>query len=189
MVAYFEEFLIEQHRNGKTPILVIDEAQTLHPPLLELLRQLLNFETNTEKLLQIILFGDNDLLLRLDRSPALKDRVTIFGALTSLSRQVSDDLIAFRYRVAGGSTLPFGQDALAAIFKYSQGLPRRICRICDNALISAFSNKLQTIDEAMITNIAEEIRLNEPSKPTRQKAGRKPRQQTSEIGTQAERTV
>jgi general secretion pathway protein A len=157
MVAYFEEFLIEQHRNGKTPILVIDEAQTLHPPLLELLRQLLNFETNTEKLLQIILFGDNDLLLRLDRSPALKDRVTIFGALTSLSRQDSDDLIAFRYRVAGGSTLPFGQDALAAIFKYSQGLPRRICRICDNALIRAFSNKLQTIDEAMITNIAEEI--------------------------------
>jgi len=94
MVAYFEEFLIEQHRNSKTPILVIDEAQTLHPPLLELLRQLLNFETNTEKLLQIILFGDNDLLLRLDRSPTLKDRVTIFGALTSLSRQDSDDLIA-----------------------------------------------------------------------------------------------
>ena len=51
MVAYFEEFLIEQHRNGKTPILVIDEAQTLRPPSLELLRQLLNFETNTEKLL------------------------------------------------------------------------------------------------------------------------------------------
>jgi general secretion pathway protein A len=45
MVAYFEEFLIEQHRNGKTPILVIDEAQTLRPPALELLRQLLNFET------------------------------------------------------------------------------------------------------------------------------------------------
>jgi general secretion pathway protein A len=99
MVAYFEEFLIEQHRNGKTPILVIDEAQTLRPPALELLRQLLNFETNTEKLLQIILFGDNDLLLRLDNSPALKDRVTILGALTSLSRQDSDDLIAFRYQV------------------------------------------------------------------------------------------
>jgi general secretion pathway protein A len=189
MVAYFEEFLIEQHHNGKTPILVIDEAQTLHPPLLELLRQLLNFETNTEKLLQIILFGDNDLLHRLDRAPALKDRVTIFGALTSLSRQDSDDLIAFRYRVAGGSTLPFGQDALASIFKYSQGLPRRICRICDNALIRAFSHNLQTVDEAMITNIAEEIRLAEPSTPTRQKAGRKPRQKTAEVRPQAERTV
>jgi general secretion pathway protein A len=190
MVAYFEEFLIEQHKNGKTPTLVIDEAQTLRPPSLELLRQLLNFETNTEKLLQIILFGDNDLLLRLDRSPALKDRVTIFGALTSLSRQDSDDLITFRYRVAGGSTLPFGQDALAAIFKYSQGLPRRICRICDNALIRAFSNNLQTVDEAMITSIAEEIRLNEPSTPTKQKAGRKPRQKRESIQVaQAERSV
>jgi general secretion pathway protein A len=183
MVAYFEEFLIEQHKNGKTPILVIDEAQTLRPPSLELLRQLLNFETNTEKLLQIILFGDNDLLLRLDRSPALKDRVTIFGALTSLSRQDSDDLITFRYRVAGGSTL-------AAIFKYSQGLPRRICRICDNALIRAFSNNLQTVDEAMITSIAEEIRLNEPSTPTKQKAGCKPRQKRADIQVaQAERSV
>jgi general secretion pathway protein A len=189
MVAYFEEFLIEQHRNGKTPILVIDEAQTLRPPSLELLRQLLNFETNTEKLLQIILFGDNDLLLRLDNAPALKDRVTIFGALTSLSRQDSDDLIAFRYRVAGDNTLPFGQDALAAIFKYSQGLPRRICRICDNALIRAFSHNLQTVDEAMITNIAEEIRLSETSTPTRQKAGRKPRQKAVEIGEYAERAV
>ena len=189
MVTYFEEFLIEQHKSGKTPILVIDEAQTLRPPALELLRQLLNFETNTEKLLQIILFGDNDLLLRLDRSPALKDRVTIFGALTSLSRQDSDDLIAFRYRVAGGDSLPFGQDALAAIFKYSQGLPRRICRICDNALIRAFSNKLQTVDEAMITSIAEEIRLNETTAPTKQKAGRKPRQKIPEVATQVERTV
>jgi general secretion pathway protein A len=189
MVAYFEEFLIEQHRNGKTPILVIDEAQTLHPPLLELLRQLLNFETNTEKLLQIILFGDTDLLLRLDRAPALKDRVTIFGALTSLSRQDSDDLISFRYRVAGGDSLPFGQDALAAIFKYSQGLPRRICRICDNALIHAFSHKLQTVDGAIIKNVAEEIRLAEPSMPTRQKAGRKPRQKTEEVRTQVERTL
>jgi hypothetical protein len=91
--------------------------------------------------------------------------------------------------VAGGSTLPFGQDALAAIFKYSQGLPRRICRICDNALIRAFSNNLQTVDEAMITSIAEEIRLSEPSMPTKQKAGRKPRQKTEEAQTQAERTV
>jgi general secretion pathway protein A len=129
------------------------------------------------------------LLLRLDNSPALKDRVTIFGALTSLSRQDSDDLIAFRYRVAGGNSLPFGQDALAAIFKYSQGLPRRICRICDNALIRAFSHNLQTVDEAMITNIAEEIRLSEKNTPTKQKAGRKPRQKTAEVPTQAERTV
>src|SRR5713101_368017 len=118
MVSYFEDFLIEQHSQGKTTILVIDEAQTLRPPLLELLRQLLNFETNTEKLLQIILFGDNDLLMRLDNSPALKDRVTIFGALTSLTRQDTDDLIRFRYTVAGGSELPFTDEALAGIFRY-----------------------------------------------------------------------
>jgi general secretion pathway protein A len=178
MVAYFEDFLIQQHQQGKTTILVIDEAQTLRPPLMELLRQLLNFETNTEKLLQIILFGDNDLIIRLDNAPALKDRVTIFGALTSLTRQDSDDLIAFRYHTAGGKALPFTDDALAGIFKYSQGLPRRICRICDNSLIRAFSQESRSIDGAMVRSVAEEIHLTEPTLAPRQKAGRKPRAKT-----------
>ena len=119
MVAYFQEFLID-----KTTILVIDEAQSLRPPLLELLRQLLNFETNSEKLLQIILFGDNRLLVRLEHSEGLQDRVTIYGALTSLTRQDCDDPIAFRFHVAGGKQLPFIDDALEAIFRYSQGYPR-----------------------------------------------------------------
>ena len=66
---------------------MIDEAQSLRSPLLELLRQLLNFDTNSEKLLQIILFGDNRLLMRLEHSEGLQDRVTIYGALTSLTRQ------------------------------------------------------------------------------------------------------
>jgi len=174
MLAYFEGFLIEQHNQGKTPILVIDEAQTLKPPLLELLRQLLNFETNTQKLLQIILFGDNDLLIRLDNAPALKDRVTIFGALTSLTRQDTDDLIRFRYAVAGGTELPFMDEALAGIFRYSQGLPRRICRLCDNALIRAFSQQRRAIDDRMVESIAREVQLHEPTQQSRQKAGRKP---------------
>jgi general secretion pathway protein A len=167
---------IEQHQQHKTTILVIDEAQTLRPPLLELLHQLLNFETNSEKLLQIILSGDNRLLLRLENSAGLQDRVTIYGALTSLTRQDCDDLIAFRFHMPGGKKLPFSGESLEAIFRYSQGYPRRICRLCDNALIRAFSHGLQTIDGALIQSVAEEIHLTEPSEPTRQKAGRKPRQ-------------
>jgi general secretion pathway protein A len=176
MVAYFQEFLIEQHQQHKATILVIDEAQTLRPPLLELLHQLLNFETNSEKLLQIILSGDNRLLLWLENSAGLQDRVTIYGALTSLTRQDCDDLIAFRFHMPGGKKLPFSGESLEAIFRYSQGYPRRICRLCDNALIRAFSHGLQTIDGALIQSVAEEIHLTEPSEPTRQKAGRKPQQ-------------
>jgi type II secretory pathway predicted ATPase ExeA len=86
-----------------------------------------------------------------------------------------DDLIAFRFHVAGGKQLPFTDDALEGVFRYSQGYPRRICRLCDNALIRAFSNGLHTIDGALIQSVAEEIHLTEPTEPSRQKAGCKPR--------------
>jgi type II secretory pathway predicted ATPase ExeA len=141
---------IEQHQQHKTTILVIDEAQTLRPPLLE--------------------------LLRLENSAGLQDRVTIYGALTSLTRQDCDDLIAFRFYMPGGKKLPFSGESLEVIFRYSQGYPRQICRLCDNALIRAFSHGLQTIDGALIQSVVEEIHLTEPSEPIRQKAGRKPRQ-------------
>jgi general secretion pathway protein A len=89
-----QRFLVEEHQKGKTNVLVVDEAHKMKPPLFELLRQLLNFETSTAKLLQIILFGQNELAAKLDRMPELKDRVTIFGALTSLTREDADALIA-----------------------------------------------------------------------------------------------
>lgn len=172
-------FLIEQHQQGKTTILVVDEAQRMKPPLFELLRQLLNFETSTEKLLQIILFGQNDLAVKLDKLPELKDRVTIFGALTSLTREDADAMIDFRWKVAGGQNHPFEPDALEGIFRYSKGLPRKICKLCDNALIRAFGNGSKSIDVAVLDQVAEEVRLTEevigsptPKQPGGSKKGR-----------------
>jgi general secretion pathway protein A len=154
-----QRFLIEQHQNGKTNVLVVDEAHKMKPPLFDLLRQLLNFETSTAKLLQIILFGQNELAAKLDRMSELKDRVTIFGALTSLTREDADALIGFRWRTAGGDKHPFKPEALEAIFKYSRGLPRKICKLCDNALIRAKSSEVASVDEDIIDLVAEEIRL------------------------------
>ena len=73
------DFLIDAHGQGKTNVLIVDEAHCMKPPLFELLRQLLNFETGTAKLLQIVLFGQNELAVKVDRQPELKDRITIFG--------------------------------------------------------------------------------------------------------------
>ena len=155
----FQEFLIQEHSKEKTNVLIIDEAQNMRPPLFEILRQLLNFETSTEKLLQIVLFGQNELASKVDRQPELKDRITIFGALTSLTRQDSEALIDFRWKMAGGDKHPFTTEALDAIFKYSRGLPRKMCKLCDNALIRAFSAQTKSVDENIIGIVAEEIRL------------------------------
>jgi general secretion pathway protein A len=155
----FQEFLLEEHAKGKTNILIIDEAQNLKPSNYETLRQLLNFETNTQKLLQIALFGQNDLATKIDKQPELKDRITIFGALTPLTYEDAVALIDFRWKVAGGDKHPFEQEALEAIFKYSKGLPRKISKLCDNALIRALSNELKSVNKETIEQIAQEVRL------------------------------
>jgi len=157
----FKDFLLEEHSKGKTNILVIDEAQNLKPTNYETLRQLLNFETNTEKLLQIALFGQNELATRIDRQPELKDRITIFGALTPLTYEDAVGLIDFRWKVAGGSNHPFDKEALDAIFKYSKGLPRKISKLCDNALIRALSTEVLTVNKDIIDSVAQEVRLTE----------------------------
>jgi general secretion pathway protein A len=155
----FQEFLLEEHAKGKTNILVIDEAQNLKPSNYETLRQLLNFETNTQKLLQIALFGQNDLATKIDRQPELKDRITIFGALTPLTFDDAIALIDFRWKVAGGDKHPFESEALEAIFKYSKGLPRKISKLCDNALIRALSNELKSVNKEIVEHVALEVRL------------------------------
>lgn len=176
MLDDFQEFLINQHSEGKTVVLVVDEAHRLKPPLFELLRQLLNFETSTEKLLQIVLFGQNELTTKLDRQPELKDRVTIFGALSSLTRKDVEELIKFRWQVAGGKGKPpFSKDAIDTIFTYSKGLPRRICKLCDNALIRLMSAESKKAEPDLISQVAKEIRLEEKeSNLTLKKSGPKP---------------
>jgi general secretion pathway protein A len=156
-----QEFLLTEHTKGKTTILIIDEAQNLKPSNYETLRQLLNFETNTQKLLQIALFGQNELASKIDRQPELKDRITLFGALTNLTYDDAVALIDFRWKVAGGGKHPFDTDALEALFKYSKGLPRKISKIADNALIRAMSAEVHSINKDIIDHVASEVRLTE----------------------------
>jgi general secretion pathway protein A len=157
----FQQYLIEQHKAGKTTILVVDEAQTLRPRNYELLRKLLNFETNKEKLLQIVLFGQNELLVRLDRVPALKDRVALFGPLSRLTRPDTDDLIRFRWSMAGGNEIPFTDAALETIYRITKGSPRKVCKLCDNVLVATFLKGKYKADESVVLDVARDIRLQE----------------------------
>jgi hypothetical protein len=86
---------------------------------------------------------------------------TLFGALTNLTLEDAIALIDFRWKVAGGSNHPFDNGALEAIFKYSKGLPRKISKIADNALIRAMSSELLSIDKEIIEQVASEVRLTE----------------------------
>jgi len=157
LLNLFQAYLINEWRQGHRPVLIIDEAQTLKPPLLELLRQLLNFETNTEKLLQVVLFGQNELRDRLDRKPNLKSRGAMWGALTTLTREDTEAMLRFRYQVAGGGSLPLAPAALERVYRYARGVPRTTCIICDNALLKTFLAGAKVVVEAVVDTVYEEM--------------------------------
>jgi general secretion pathway protein A len=102
-LTLFGEFLQDSAVKGKVPVLFIDEAQLLKPDMLELVRFLLNFETNTQKLLQIVLFGQNELATNLESKKELKSRM-YRSALASLNRSDMENMIQFRFQVAGGKS-------------------------------------------------------------------------------------
>ena len=81
--------------------------------------------------------------------------------VTNLTLEDAIALIDFRWKVAGGSNHPFDNGALESIFKYSKGLPRKISKIADNALIRAMSSELLSIDKEIIEQVASEVRLTE----------------------------
>ncbi len=156
----FGEFLQKKNSEGITPVLFIDEAQLLRPDMLELIRFLLNFETNTQKLLQIVLFGQNELAFHLESKKELKSRM-YRSALASLTRNDMEKMIEFRYQVAGGNQHPFTKDALDELFRLSLGLPREVCKMCDMALLRAFANQSIAIDAKIILETAEQLAIKE----------------------------
>lgn len=160
--ALFRQFLIDEFANKRTVILMLDEAQTIRSPNFELIRSLLNFETDSQKLLNIILLGQTELARKLDSRPELKSRVTIFGALTSLSRDDTESMVRFRWQIASGQQLPFSKAALDELFRWSKGVPRLICTLCDNALASAVVAEQATVEPARIAAAARDLRLDHP---------------------------
>lgn len=157
----FQDFTLEAHEAGQNLVIVIDEAQKLTPKMLDTLHTLLNFESNTEKFLQIVLIGQKELAENIDKFRPIKSRVAIFGELTPLTEDDSNDLISFRWQTATGAKAehPFEPDALHAIYQYSGGIPREIIKLCNESLMVAFDRGLNLIDKEMIKEAAKDLRL------------------------------
>ena len=160
-LANFAAFLRGRHDAGRIPVLLVDEAQLLRQPLLRLIQFLLNYETNTEKLLQVVLFGQNELASRIDALPELKSRM-FPSALAALNADETREVIAFRMTVAGAKLNPFTEAAMDAVYRSSLGLPRQVCQLCDMALLAGFAKKSSSIDEAIIADVARGLRIDEP---------------------------
>jgi len=158
MLDILKTYLYDQGvQQGKTTVLIIDEAQTLKPPLIEMLRQLANFETNESKLLQLVLFAQEELRNTLAR-PKLRNfrsRIVMASTLEQLTLAELRAMLKFRWEVAsGGAQHPFTEEAISAIFHHSAGMPREANILADNALLAAYYQHAPVIDVDHITAVA-----------------------------------
>ncbi|MFT7177097.1 MAG: general secretion pathway protein A, partial [Halioglobus sp.] len=154
-------YLLENHRQGRSTVLMIDEAQHLDFDVLEQIRLLTNLETNTRKLLQIILIGQPELVELLNRPELrqLNQRITARYNLEPLNLQETSAYIKHRLSVAGlapGREL-FPASVVRGIFKRTRGIPRLVNVLCDRILLGAYGRNRQRADSAMLKVAAKEV--------------------------------
>jgi general secretion pathway protein A len=146
-------FLIERHRTGQSTVLIIDEAQNLTPPALEHIRLLSNFETPTEKLLQIVLVGQPELKAKLEL-PALrqlKQRIALAYAIRPLTREETTEYIRTRLKLAGAPDLDvFTESAMRRIAQHSKGVPRIGNMVCDHSLVIGYVDQKRRIGPEIV---------------------------------------
>lgn len=152
-------YLIAKHQDGKRVVLMIDEAQNLSVEVLEQVRLLTNLETNTEKLLQIILIGQPELKTLLNQRVLrqLAQRVTARYHLEPLSENELEDYVSHRLAVAGQRNSPFSNDAVKYLHSVSGGIPRLVNSVCDRALLGAYVLNRKVIDAKIIRKAAKEV--------------------------------
>ena len=150
--------LLDAYAKGQRVVLIIDEAQNLSPEALEQVRLLTNLETETQKLLQIILIGQpelRDMLARPDLRQ-LAQRITARYHLQPLSESATGAYLRHRLTTAGAKRFPFSADAVRRIHRHSGGVPRLINVIAERALLGGYAQDLLTIDAKTVDRAAKE---------------------------------
>lgn len=162
LINALNEFLIEQTHQGHNVAVIIDESQNLNIHQLEQIRLLSNLETEKDKLLQIILVGQPELLEKL-KKPSLRQlnsRIGVRYHIQPLERDETNHYIHHRLKVAGApKKLYFTAEAIDAVQHFSKGTPRLINNLCECALLAGFVNETFTIDENIIKKAAKETLL------------------------------
>ena len=148
---------------GRRAVLIVDEAQSVPFDLLEEIRLLANIESNTEKLLPILLVGQPELASRLNEAALrqLKQRVALRCTLRALSLAESGAYIAGRIEMAGGDPKSlFSREAVIAIHEAARGIPRTISVICGNALLTGYAEEQRRISRKLIEAVCRDFDLS-----------------------------
>jgi general secretion pathway protein A len=164
-LAALQRMLLETQRKGGTSLLLVDEAHLLTPELLEEIRLLSNADTYQEKLLQIVLCGQPELLgiLRKPEMRALRQRVASNCSLRPLNLPEVRAYVAERLHSAGyrGATTLFPTQVLEEIVRLTEGVPRLINLLCDACLTNGYKSRRSVVDRVTVEESASELGLHE----------------------------
>jgi general secretion pathway protein A len=157
-------WLLERYRSGETAVLIVDEAQNLADEVLEEIRMMTNLETFTEKLLQIVLVGQTELEQKLKQPNLrqLRQRLTLRAKTHPLTLEETKAYIQQRLRIAGSNGHQiFDPESLAAIHRYSSGIPRVVNLICEHCLVSAFVDQQKAVLPNIVDAVARDFDLGD----------------------------
>lgn len=157
-VRRIEHFLVENATKGRHAVVILDEAHLIDDPAaLEAMRLLLNFQWQGNAGLTLLLAGQPAVLPILDRMPHLEERLSVKCLLRPLSRTETAQYVAHRFQVSGATRPVVDEDALDAIHRLTHGIPRRINRLCDLALLVGFAEGLSSIAAEQLTAVHQEL--------------------------------
>jgi len=160
MVNELHRMMIEEYKQSRRLVLLIDEAQNMPVKTLENLRMLSNLETSTEKLLQIVLVGQPELEQILDRNELrqLKQRIAVHSVILPLTRREGINYIKHRLgKVAPKNAVIFTRATLRKIVKHARGCPRTINILCDNALITGFGISKKPVNSGIVREVIADL--------------------------------
>lgn len=155
-----QNVLLNNHRNGKDSVIIIDEAHIIEDPqIFESLRLLLNFQLQDRFLLTLILSGQPELGEKIEFNKQLEQRIAIKCHLSSLDLENTTSYINHRLKVAGRQDKIFTPEAIASIYERAGGIPRRINRLCDMCLLSGFAKNANQIDNQIVLEEAKGLEM------------------------------
>ena len=166
-ISQLQDFLWESHRAGQISALIVDEAHKLSLDVLEEIRLLGNFESASEKLLQVALVGQSELddLLNGPHLWQFKQRIARRMTIAPLPAQAVGPYIQHRWTIAGGKDAPFSAEAVGSIGQATRGIPRLINATCDNALIEAFADESAIVEARHVLGVCRDLQLSAPAAP------------------------
>ncbi len=153
-------FLLDRRREKRRVLVIIDEAQTLTAATLEELRLLSNLETETSKLIQILLLGQPELDDKLESNELrqLRQRIAVRWRLSPLTASETREYVRHRLRIAAGGERPlFAERALREIHRRSRGVPRVVNVLCDRALLAGYAARAREVTASIVSSVEREV--------------------------------